>query len=43
MIEMDDGRRLEIGCLREDKVMVSFLCSLEIPQDELSSMPIARE
>ena len=42
-IRADDGRRVVLGCLPSDKVMASFLNSLDIPHDELSDVLIAGE
>ena len=40
-IRADDGQRVVFGGLPSEEVMASFLNSLDIPQDELSGVPIA--
>lgn len=39
----EEGRKLELYCVGESLVMVSYLYSLDLPGGELASMPIARE
>ena len=36
----DDGQRVMFGGLPSDGVMASFLNSLDIPQSELSGLPV---
>lgn len=43
MIRVDDGRTVVLGYLPDDDMMISFLYSLDIPHNELSSVPIAKE
>ena len=39
-VRADDGRRVVFGGLPNDGVMASFLNSLDIPQGELSGLPV---